>query len=73
MKIIFNRAFTLFEVIIYVAIFSVVMYFIGGFAYNIYMGKERISAIQDINTNGRFIMDTMTSAIEQAEIININD
>lgn len=68
-----NRAFTLFEVILYVAILSTVMYFIGGFAYNLYMGKEKINALQDINTNGRFMLETMTRAIEQAEVININE
>lgn len=65
-----TRAFTLFEVIIYVAILGIVVYFIGGFAYNVYMNKERISALQEVNSNGRFMIDTMTRAIEQSTEIN---
>lgn len=65
-----SRGFTLFEVILYVAIMSIVIYFVGGFAYNIYMGKDKIEAIQEINSNGRFMMDTMTRAIEKSTIIN---
>jgi Tfp pilus assembly protein PilE len=61
-----RNGFTLFEVILYVAIFSVIMYFIGGFAYNLYMDKDRLDALQDINSNGRFLMDTMTQSIEQS-------
>ncbi len=65
-----NRGFTLFEILLYVAILAIVAYFIGGFAFNIYNGKERISVIQDLNDNGRFMIDTMTKAIEQSTNIN---
>jgi prepilin-type N-terminal cleavage/methylation domain-containing protein len=58
-----RHGFTLFEVLIYVAILSVVLYFVGGFAYNIYMGKDRINAVQDLNSNGRFMLDTITSNV----------
>ncbi len=67
------RGFTLFEVLIYVAIFSIVIYFIGGFAYNIYMGKDRIEALQDINTNGRFMIDTVSQYIEKSTNISTNE
>jgi Tfp pilus assembly protein PilE len=63
---IFEKGFTLFEVILYVAIFSIVAYFIGGFAYNLYTGRDRIVAQEEINTNGRFMLDTISSAVEQA-------
>lgn len=66
MSICIKKGFTLFEVILYVAILSIVVYFIGGFAFNLYMGKDRIENVQEINTNGRFMIDTMTSAIEQS-------
>lgn len=65
-----KNGFTLFEVIIYVAILSIIMYFIGGFAYNIYVGKDKVEALQDINNNGRLMLDTISRYIEQAETIN---
>lgn len=70
MKIISSRGFTLFEVILYIAILSVVVYFVGGFAYNLYQGKDKIEALQEVNSNGRFMLDTMTRSIEQATAIN---
>ncbi len=66
----FKAGFTLFEVLIYVGILSIIIYFIGGFAYNIYMGKDRIEALQDINNNGRLMLDTISRYIEQAQTIN---
>jgi Tfp pilus assembly protein PilE len=66
----FDRGFTLFEVLIYVGIFAVVFYFIGGFAYNIYMGKDRIAAQQDINNNARFMLNSISDSVEQSSSIN---
>lgn len=65
----FTKGFTLFEVILYVAIFAIVAYFIGGFAYNLYTGRDRIVAQEEINTNGRFMLDTITRAVEQADYV----
>ncbi len=66
-----QKGFTLFEVLIYVAILSVILYFVGGFAYNIYMGKDKIEAIQKVNENGRFMLDTISDYVEKATEINI--
>jgi Tfp pilus assembly protein FimT len=76
--VIFNRdyspqGFTLFEVVVYVAIFSIVIYFIGGFGYNIYMGKDRIEALQDINANGRLMLDSMSQAVEQSTGVDVGE
>ena len=62
----FNTGFTLLEMLIYVAIFSVIMYFIGGFAYNIYLGKDKLTALQDINTNARFMLNAISDSVEQS-------
>lgn len=66
-----KTGFTLFEVVVYVAIFSIVIYFIGGFAYNIYLGKDKLTAIQDINTNARFMLDEISRAVEQSSSIDV--
>lgn len=68
-----NRGFTLLEVVVYVAILSVIIYFIGGFAYNIYTNKDRVETVQEINSNGRFMLDTLTQAVEQSESITIEE
>ncbi len=67
-----KSGFTLFEVLIYIGILSIVIYFIGGFAFNIYKGKDRIEALQDINSNGRFMTDTVSKYVEQSTQMIVN-
>ncbi len=67
------RGFTLFEVILYVSILGIIIYFVGGFAFNIYSSKSRTENLQDINTNARFMLDTITQNVEQSDNVIIDE
>ncbi|MFA6446453.1 MAG: prepilin-type N-terminal cleavage/methylation domain-containing protein [Candidatus Paceibacterota bacterium] len=64
------KGFTLMEIIIYIAILGIVMYFVGGFALNAISNRDKIQNSQDINDNGRFMMTTISDQIQSADSIN---
>lgn len=65
-----NRGMTLLEIVIYVAILGIVLYFVGGFALNAIFGKDRIANSQDINANGRFMLNTIFDDVEEATAVS---
>lgn len=61
------KAFTLIELIIYVAIVSVVLILISGFAWNIIYGNAKNAALREIQQNARFAMEKITQAIRAGQ------
>ncbi len=65
-----HRGFTLIEVLIYLAIVSGVMIAATTFAWNVIGGKTKSQATQEVEANGRFIMNHLTKEIRLAEAVN---
>jgi prepilin-type N-terminal cleavage/methylation domain-containing protein len=66
-----KRAFTLIELLIYIAILSLVLVSITGFFLNIISGDIKESSYQEVQQNGRFAMAKITQEIKKAIGINI--
>ena len=67
---IMKKGFTLLEVVLYLAIAGIVLYFISGFAFNAIFGKAKIDIIQETNQNTRSALDQMNNDIGNAVEIN---
>ena len=65
-----NRGFTLIEVIIYVAIFAIVLYFIGGFVFNGVTSSSKIQSWQEVNDSGRFVTQKILESVQSSQGIN---
>ena len=66
----FRRGFTLLEAVLYLAIAGVVLYFVGGFAFNAFFGKGKIEATQNITEDSRGVLDNMSHSFENASGVN---
>jgi len=64
------RGFTLIEVIVYVAILSIILFFIGGFIFNGINSSSKIQAWQEVNDNGRFITNKILESIQSSQGVN---
>lgn len=68
-----KKGFTLIEVILYLAIAGIVLYFISAFAFNSIFGKSKIESVQEINQNGQSILNEISKDIvDSIEINGIN-
>ena len=66
----FKRGFTLIEIIIYIAILAIIMYFIGGFIFNGVNSGSKIQAWQEVNDNGRFVENKVLEAVQSSKGVN---
>ena len=64
------RGFTLIEVVIYIAIMGIVLFFIGGFIFNGVVGSSKIQSWQDVNDNGRFITAKILETVQSSQGVN---
>lgn len=64
------RGFTLIEVIIYVAILAIILFFIGGFIFNGVNSSSKIQAWQEVNDNGRYITNKILEAVQSSQGVN---
>ncbi|MEI6397077.1 MAG: prepilin-type N-terminal cleavage/methylation domain-containing protein [Candidatus Taylorbacteria bacterium] len=64
------RGFTLIEIIIYVAILAIILYFISGFIFNGVNSSSKIQAWQEVNDNGRFISNKILEAVQSSKGVN---
>jgi type II secretory pathway pseudopilin PulG len=65
-----KKGFTLIEAILYLAIAGTVLYFIGGFAFNIFFGKAKVESIQNVNQNIRSVLDNISTSVGDSAEIN---
>ncbi len=66
----FKRGFTLIEIIIYIAILAIIMYFISGFIFNGVNSGSKIQAWQEVNDNGRFVENKVLEAVQSSKGVN---
>jgi len=65
-----ESGFTLIEVIIYVAILGIILFFIGGFIFNGVNSASKIQAWQEVNDNGRFVENKVLEAVQSSQGVN---
>ncbi len=65
-----NRGFTLIEIIIYVAILGIILFFLSGFIFNGVNSSSKIQAWQEVNDNGRFIENKVLEAVQSSQGVN---
>ncbi len=61
---------TLIEFLIYIALVGVLLTVAGAIAFNIFFGKAKLGAIEEVSQNARFSIEKMVNAIGNAEAIN---
>ena len=66
----YSLGFSLIETALYLAIVGTAMYYVGGFAVNSVVGKNKVQSIQDVNQVARSVMDQISSTVESAVEIN---
>jgi prepilin-type N-terminal cleavage/methylation domain-containing protein len=65
-----NHGFTLIEIIIYVAILAIILFFIAGFIFNGVNSSSKIQAWQEVNDNGRFITNKILESVQSSQGVN---
>ena len=65
-----NAGFTLLEIIVYVAILAIILFFIAGFIFNGISSGSKIEAWQNVNDNGRFITGQILEAVQTSNGVN---
>ena len=65
-----NSGFTLIEIIIYVAILGIILFFLAGFIFNGVNSGSKIQAWQEVNDNGRFIENKILEAVQSSQGVN---
>jgi len=65
-----NSGFTLLEFLLYIAIIGVTVVAAGAILFNILFAKAKLSALDEVNHNGRFAMEKIADAVRNAEAIN---
>ena len=66
-----SEGFTLIEIIIYVAILAIILYFIGGFIFNGVNSESKIQSWQEVNDNGRFIENKILETVQSSKGVNL--
>ena len=64
-----TKAFTLVETIIYIALLSVILIGFISFIMSISSAKEKSYVVQEVNANGRMVLNILTQKIKSAKSI----
>lgn len=62
-----RQGFTLMEIVVYIAIFSIVMVMAIGLVLNIVLGGTKIKSSQEVYSGARLAMDTITRSVRGAD------
>lgn len=65
-----GAGFTLIEFIMYTTIVGVILLAVGAIGINIFFNKAKLTAVDEVSQNSRFVLEKITYAIRNAEIIN---
>lgn len=65
-----QSGFTLIEIVVYVAILGVVLFFVSGFIFNGAVSTSRIEDWQEVNDTGKFITTQILDAVQSSQGIN---
>ena len=65
-----NSGFTLIEIIVYVAILGIILFFLAGFIFNGVNSGSKIQAWQEVNDNGRLIENKVLEAVQSSQGVN---
>lgn len=66
-----TRAFTLIEFLIYFSILVGLVLVTGSVVFQVISSKTKLTTIQDVNQNARYIMEQLTNSIHNAQSITI--
>jgi type II secretory pathway pseudopilin PulG len=66
-----TAGFTLIELLIYLSLVSGILITASTFAWNIINSRTKAFAVQEVEQNGRFIMEQLTQTVRQAQKIAI--
>lgn len=64
------KGFTLVEIVIYLAILGIILFFVSGMIFNGVVSSSKIEAWQDVNDNGRFVTDKILEAVQSSNGVN---
>ncbi len=67
---IMEKGFTLLDFSIYIAILGITLSIIGAITLNIFFGRAKLIAIEEVSQNSRFILEKISRKIHNAESIN---
>ncbi|MEW5908094.1 MAG: prepilin-type N-terminal cleavage/methylation domain-containing protein [Patescibacteria group bacterium] len=65
-----NKAFTLIEFLIYIGIVGIILIVTGTIALNIFFGKAKLVAMEEVSQNARMAMEKIGERIRNAQSIN---
>lgn len=65
-----KKGFTLIEFIIYIAISGIFLVTAGALVINIFYGKAKLSAIEEVSQNARMAMEKISERIRNAQSVN---
>jgi type II secretory pathway pseudopilin PulG len=64
------RGFTLIEVLIYITLVAGILITATSFAWNVINSRTKAFAVQEVEQNGRFIMEKIASMIREANVVS---
>jgi prepilin-type N-terminal cleavage/methylation domain-containing protein len=64
-----EKGFTLIEFLLYIALFGIIIMFIGGVAVNMLFGSEKMSSIDDVQYSTSFLIKNIRKDISDATAI----
>jgi len=65
-----NRGFTLIEFIVYIGIVGVVLLVAGAITLNIFYGKAKLTAVEEVSQNARFAVEKIAYTIRNAQAVD---
>lgn len=65
-----EKGIVLLEFLLYIALVGVIVAAAGAIGYNIFFGKAKLGAIEEVSQNGRFAIEKISDTIRNADEIN---
>jgi prepilin-type N-terminal cleavage/methylation domain-containing protein len=65
-----KNGFTLIEFIIYIGIVAIILVVAGGVSLNVLLGRAKLTAIEEVSQNARFVSERIASTVRNASAIN---
>lgn len=65
-----NKGFTLIEFLLYIGMTATVIAVLGSFSFQTIWGKARLTSMDEVSQNVRFVLEKMSLAIRNAQAIN---
>src|SRR3990167_10750024 len=66
-----QRGFTLIEILLYMALSTILVVLIGGIGANVFSGFVKVKAAEELRYNTQFVTEKIRSLVSQAESISV--